>query len=981
MDTSVLVRNFAGKEYMMVQRLLRSVFVAVMVSLLLNTNVLAQRAASIQGTVRDSQTGEGLPGANVVIKGTSIGGATDLTGNYAIRNVPAGNYTLRATYVGYEAAELALQVQEGIEMNQDFSLVAVSIEGETVVVTAQALGQNEAINQQLSAPAIINVVSSARIQELPDANAAESVGRLPGVSVLREGGEGTKVVIRGLSPKYNAITVDGVRMTSTDPDDRSVDLSMISPNMLEGIQVMKAITPDQDADALGGSVNFSVKEAGHGREGLGFDVLAQGGYNKLRDTYNDYKFVGTAEGRFLDERLGILAQANIERRNRSDDVLGAAYHVNNPNLNQYNQPLLTNVNINENTRDRKRVGGTLVLDYELPEGMITFTNFFNAGDTKLQTRTETYNVGGDKIYSITDTRTKLNVLTNILSIKQSLGFLRMDANLSHSYSENRLPPNLYAQFYEPASLNNADSRLPPSAIPAFAKNNLVLTVLYLISDNEEITEDRDYTAALNFQFDAGVSEQITNTVKFGGKFRHKLRSYDFNGHSGLFYLGAAQEARQQIIDTFPWMKQIVPGITGSANMPITLFADPRFGYTPFFGGEYTFGTPIDIGLMWQVQDIVKRQAGSVAYPRDDFTSNANDYNGTENGTAGYIMSETNIGQHIKVIPGVRYERLWTSYTAVRGAYVPGVQYYYPHRDTTIDRAHDFWLPMIHVRYKPLEWFDVRFAYTQTLTYPDFVSITPKIYIGTNSVTWHNVDLRPARSQNFDLYASVYDNTIGLFTAGAFLKRIDDLIFAWNSRVIVDPSKYPGLGAGQTNLFIDTYINNPNRVDLWGLEFDWQTHFWYLPDPFKGLVLNVNYTHVFSEAKYPQTNVYTTYFPVFTKTIVDTFYTSRLVNQPKDVANVSVGYDYEGFSARVSMLYTSDIFSTPNFWPDLNQNTSAYLRWDFSVRQQLPWFGLQVFFDVNNINGRHDQVVVQGSKFPSSEQDYGLTADLGLRWKL
>ena len=279
----------------MLKRIHFAVLMVLLVPLIMSPSVYALTNVTIQGTVKDAQTGDALPGANVVLVGTSMGASTDITGKYVIHNVSAGAYTLRATYVGYRTAEVSLQVQEGVDINRDFKLVAVSIEGETVVVTAQALGQNEAINQQLAAPSIMNVVSSARIQELPDANAAESVGRLPGVSVLRDGGEGNKVVIRGLSPKYNAITVDGVRMTSTDPSDRSVDLSMISPNMLEGIQVMKAITPDQDADALGGSVDFKMKEAGFGKEGPGFDFLAQGGYNKLRDTYNDYKFVGTRE--------------------------------------------------------------------------------------------------------------------------------------------------------------------------------------------------------------------------------------------------------------------------------------------------------------------------------------------------------------------------------------------------------------------------------------------------------------------------------------------------------------------------------------------------------------------------------------------------------------------------------------------------------------------------------------------------------------
>ena len=129
---------------------------------------------------------------------------------------------------------MPLKVGEGENLKQDFKLVAVSIEGETVVVTAQASGQNAAINQQLASNTVTNVVSAARIQELPDANAAESVGRLPGVSVLRSGGEGTQIVIRGLQPKYNNVTVDGVRMASSNPNDRSVDLSMISPFPLRG---------------------------------------------------------------------------------------------------------------------------------------------------------------------------------------------------------------------------------------------------------------------------------------------------------------------------------------------------------------------------------------------------------------------------------------------------------------------------------------------------------------------------------------------------------------------------------------------------------------------------------------------------------------------------------------------------------------------------------------------------------------------------
>lgn len=138
-------------------------------------------SGTVEGTVRDGQTGDPLPGANVMILKTSLGASTDMDGKFIIRNVPAGSHSLRAAYVGYLQKVVTIMVKEEGVLRQDFKLSAVGVEGQEVVVTAQAAGQKEAINQQLSAMPIMNVVSAARIQELPDVNAAESVGRLPGL--------------------------------------------------------------------------------------------------------------------------------------------------------------------------------------------------------------------------------------------------------------------------------------------------------------------------------------------------------------------------------------------------------------------------------------------------------------------------------------------------------------------------------------------------------------------------------------------------------------------------------------------------------------------------------------------------------------------------------------------------------------------------------------------------------------------------------
>ena len=156
---------------------------------------------TVKGVVVDKATGEPLVGANVVVLNTSLGSAADIDGLITIYNVPEGQQTLKISYIGYQTITEEVKVSENSVIQKEFRLSPQAIQGQEVVVTAQASGQNAAINQQLTSANIESVVSAARIQELPDANAAESIGRLPGVSLIRSGGEATQIVIRGLSPR------------------------------------------------------------------------------------------------------------------------------------------------------------------------------------------------------------------------------------------------------------------------------------------------------------------------------------------------------------------------------------------------------------------------------------------------------------------------------------------------------------------------------------------------------------------------------------------------------------------------------------------------------------------------------------------------------------------------------------------------------------------------------------------------------------
>ena len=356
---------------------------------LLTLSVGLSESATLRGLILDKTTKKPLIGANVFIVGTSLGAASTDDGTYKIANIFPGVYTIRASYIGYEMFETEITLQSGEPVTQNFELNYATIEGKTVEVTAQARGQMDAINQQLKAKSIKNIVSSDRIQELPDANAAEAVARVPGVSIRREGGEGNKVVIRGLSPKYNKITVNGTNLASTDADDRSTDLSMISQYMLEGIEVTKAGTPDQEADVLGGTVNFKLKKAKTGFHG---NILTQGMHNGLKNTYHDYKIVIDISNRFFENRLGVIAQIDTELRNRSSHNLRASYDNAPADLSTVNPLNFNNLSISEVLRNNNRNNNLLVIDYNFLTGNLSYSALNSSIIKNIESYGESYGI-------------------------------------------------------------------------------------------------------------------------------------------------------------------------------------------------------------------------------------------------------------------------------------------------------------------------------------------------------------------------------------------------------------------------------------------------------------------------------------------------------------------------------------------------------------------------------------------------------------
>ena len=512
------------------------------------------------------------------------------------------------------------------------------------------------------------------------------------------------------------------------------------------------------------------------------------------------------------------------------------------------------------------------------------------------------------------------------------------------------------------------------------------TNLFTVSTYDNFARERTLTAALDLELPLTVTHTISTVIKFGGKYRTLNRSYNSEvyGTNATFVSPSARGASQLIVDHFG-----IP-TDDPTRIPLSFFVDKNYDYGEMLDNEFKMQHPMQFDLTESLVRFCQENTGtfassgaSEAFARNNYLSTTNNYDGREILSAGYIMATINIGSDLTLIPGLRYQNLKTTYSGIRGQQTPLSYYEYYHPDdTTVTRQHPFWLPNLNLRYKPLTWFDVRLAYSNTISYPDFIAIIPRIDVSTGAdLAWNNYQLVPSESKNYDIYFTFSENTVGLFTVGGFLKQIKNLIYPWRfSKPGIEAKPYfltSREPSRRLTYNISTYINNPYVAENWGLEFEWQTHFWYLPDPLKGLVLNANYTYVSSEADYPYVIAGNT-----SLTDIDTSFTDRLIYQPNHILNLTFGYDYRDFSIRISWLYQDDVFTGVSQWPQLRSNTDTYRRWDISVKQKLPWYGFEAYGNINNLNNAKDINILQMyPNIPRTLEHYGMTIELGLRWQM
>ena len=630
---------------------------AFLICCFLLTSLIAQaQTGAIEGVITGADDGSSLPGASVYLASNpAVGTVTDLDGAYILTDVPVGSDTLVFSYVGFGTQATPVTVVADEIITVDAQLGGAVVMGEEIIVTAQLLGQAKAINQQLKSDAIANFVSADKIKELPDVNAAEAISRLPGVAINRNGGEGSKVVVRGLDPKFTAININGTRLPSTSGTDRSVDLSLISPELLSGIELFKSPTPDMDGDALGGTINLNILKADDRPRA---SLKAIGGYNDLAGQFRDYKFTGSMSRRLFDDRLGIIATANVERFNRGSYSVGQGWGdkrdaVIDDKLDTYEQEAHA-LTLRRDQEVRRRYNGSLGFDYSFGKTTdATVLGIFSRTTRDEFNHRESFSIENSRLAFDPNIReSAISLYSASLSTRHKLRFANVEWGVNYSETVGETPLNIGYDFRTEGSdftEGFLDNRTNPTRIYNFVTTDINRTYLdganYVESGNQESIA----TAFADVSVPFSVGDKIRATLKVGGKYRRNEKSRDYlEYYDKLFYLRPNS--------TWNELNGEVRGATaidpsGRTYLGISNFLDPGTTLSLEDNGQTSRDLffPFDKEMLSRFQELFGE-----SYPRDYFGV-TNNYDLREDVTAGYLMLKFNIGEWLTVIPGARYE--------------------------------------------------------------------------------------------------------------------------------------------------------------------------------------------------------------------------------------------------------------------------------------------------------------------------------------
>ena len=277
----------------------------------------------VSGRVVDARTGANLRGAKVTIEETGQWTSTGDLGRYRFANVPEGEYTLTVSFLGYAGQSTVIAVEEGLLVAENFALRGGS-EIEEIVVFGQRSARALALNQERVAANFTTVLADDFLGQFEGDTVSEALRRAPGIAFTQDPvtGDGTNIIVRGLGPDFNTVTVNGVRLPEGTGLGRSPDLGNILTDSIAKITISKTLLPSQDGSGTGGLIDIETK--GPLDRPMRFANLSVQGSQRESDFNEEFLVSGVLSGVFGEkENLGLSAAVQY----RDQNIQSYSYNV------------------------------------------------------------------------------------------------------------------------------------------------------------------------------------------------------------------------------------------------------------------------------------------------------------------------------------------------------------------------------------------------------------------------------------------------------------------------------------------------------------------------------------------------------------------------------------------------------------------------------------------------------------------------------
>lgn len=921
------------------------------------------QTGNVQGLITD-ENGIYVPGASVVIESLKKGDITDFDGRFTLVSIPVGTYTLKVKYLGYKDITKEIIIKENETTKVTFELKSTSVELDVITISYRLSGQSKALNKQKNNLNITNVVSTDQIGKFPDANIGDAVKRIPGITMQVDQGEARNIIVRGLSPQLNSVTLNGSRIPSAEGDNRNIQMDLIPSDMIQSIQVNKAVTPDMDADALGGSVNLVTRTA---PQGFRLSTTLGSGINTITDrrilngsflfgnrsesgkfgymlsaSMNDNDFGSdNVEAEWEDEAESPLSGNDISvspyvgesdirtylvQRVRRSFSANFDYQINDNN----NIYLKTMYNWRDDRENRYRLRYRSIEPIFAP-GTENITGY--QGEIRRQTkggidnnrnknrrledqRMQNYSLGGEHLFG----NLEFDWMTSYASASEE--------RLNERYIEYELEENTVGDPV-PFNVNLTDTRFPvivPSNSNDVALHNFSFRE---ITEENQFTEEKDFNFFMNFKLPANI---IGNggSLKFGvrGRFKSKDRNNNF------FEFSPTNNAFDDL-----------------SALPLTNQTDSNF----LAGNQYVAGQYVDPSFLGQLN--LTNGAFTSDAVADEFLRG--NFDVSENVWAAYVMSNQKLSDKLSVLFGIRLENTKLEATGNRILDEDSLQ-----GTITEENSYTNFLPGIHFKYDITKNTVVRFSWTNTLARPNYVDITPSLDVvtGDDEIFVGNPDLNPTTSMNFDLNAETYFDNVGLLSGGVFYKNINDFIYTFQGQTTNDT-----FGTGTTGFDIFQPLNGDD-ASIFGLEFALQRQLDFLPSFLKNFSIYLNYTYISSNANGIRNED------------GDVRNDLDLPNTAPNMFNGSLAYADKKFSARLSANF-SDAYVDEiggNAFTDRYYDKQFFLDFNatFTINKNL-----RIYADINNITDQPLRYFQGVSSRTMQMEYYGRRITFGLKYDL